>query len=143
MMAIVRRASVIWSGDIKSGRGEISTESGALNGYPYGFAARFEGAKGSNPEELLGAAHASCFTMAIAGELAKAGFTAERMETKAKVTLDKDGDGWAIKASHLTLEATIPGIDAAAFQQIAQTAKANCPLSKAINADIGLDATLK
>ena len=142
-MAIVRRASVVWSGDIKSGKGEISTESGALNGYPYGFAARFEGARGSNPEELLGAAHASCLTMAIAGELAKGGFTAERMETKAKVTLDKDGEGWAIKASHLTLEATIPGIDAATFQQIAQTAKANCPLSKVIKADISLDATLK
>src|SRR5215475_4329918 len=121
-MAINRRATVVWSGDIKTGKGEISTESGALSGYPYGFAARFEGARGSNPEELLGAAHASCFTMAIAGELARAGFTAERMETKARVTLDKDGDGWAIKASHLSLEATIPNLDDAKFQEIASTA---------------------
>ena len=142
-MAIIRKASVVWSGDIKSGKGEISTESGALSGYPYGFAARFEGAKGSNPEELLGAAHASCFTMALAGELGKAGLTAERLETKARITLDKEGEGWAIKSSHLTLEATIPGADDATFQRIAATAKANCPLSKVIKADISLEATLK
>jgi osmotically inducible protein OsmC len=142
-MAIVRKASVVWIGDIKSGKGEVSTESGALSGYPYGFAARFEGAKGSNPEELLGAAHASCFTMAVAAELAKAGLTAERMETKARVTLDKEGDGWAITASHLSLQASIPGADDATFQKLAATAKANCPLSKAIKADISLDAVLK
>ena len=142
-MAIVRKASVVWTGDIKTGKGEISTESGALSSYPYGFAARFEGARGSNPEELLGAAHASCFTMAIAGELAKAGLTAERMETKARVTLDKEGEGWAIKSSHLTLEATIPGADDATFQKIAATAKANCPLSKVIRAEISLEATLR
>lgn len=142
-MKIIRKGSAKWSGGLKDGKGLISTESGALTDYPYGFSSRFEGQKGSNPEELIGAAHASCFTMAIAAELAKAGFTAERMETKAKITLDKEGEGWAIKASHLTLEATIPGIDANAFQQIAQTAKANCPLSKVIKADISLEATLK
>src|SRR5262245_38912903 len=100
-MAIVRKASVVWSGDIKSGKGEVSTESGARSRYPDGFAGRLEGAKGSNPEERLGAAHASCFTLALAGELAKGGLTAERLETKARVTLDKEGEGWAIKASHL------------------------------------------
>lgn len=142
-MPIVRRASIVWTGDIKTGRGEITTESGALSGYPYGYAARFEGAKGSNPEELLGAAHASCFTMALAGELGKAGLSAERLETKARITLDKDGEGWAIRSSHLDLEAMIPGADDATFQRIAATAKANCPLSKVIKAEISLEATLK
>lgn len=142
-MAINRKASVVWSGDIKTGRGSISTESGALTDYPYGFAARFEGAKGSNPEELLGAAHAACFTMALSGELTKAGLTAERLATTAKVTLDKQGEGWAVTASHLRLEATIPGADAQTFQKLAETAKANCPLSKVLKADISLEATLK
>ncbi|MFT3728885.1 MAG: OsmC family peroxiredoxin [Terricaulis sp.] len=111
-MAINRRASVVWTGDIKTGRGAILTESGALSDYPYGFAACFEGAKGSNPEELLGAAHAACFTMALSGELARAGFTAERLATTAKVTLDKQGEGWAVTASHLTLEGVVPGAEA-------------------------------
>ncbi|MEQ1490184.1 MAG: OsmC family protein [Terricaulis sp.] len=142
-MAIIRTASVVWTGDIKAGNGEISTESGALASYPYGFAARFEGQKGSNPEELLGAAHASCFTMATAAALAKAGLAPERLETKARITLDKEGEGWAIKASHLSLEATIPGTDDATFQRIAADAKANCPLSQVIKADISLEATLK
>lgn len=142
-MVINRRATVVWSGDIKTGKGLISTESGALSEYPYGFAARFEGAKGSNPEELLGVAHAACFTMALSAELAKAGLTAERLETKAKVTLDKQDEGWAVTASHLTLEGTVPGTDAATFQRLAETAKANCPLSKVLKADITLEATLK
>lgn len=142
-MAINKTASVVWTGDIKAGQGAISTESGALADYRYGFAARFEGQKGSNPEELLAAAHAACFTMATAAALSKAGHVPERLETKARITLDKEGEGWAIKASHLTLEATISGIDDAAFQRIAADAKANCPLSKVIKADISLDATLK
>jgi len=138
-MAINRKANVVWSGDIKTGKGLISTESGALSDYPYGFAARFEDAKGSNPEELLGAAHAACFTMALAGELARAGFTAERLATTAKVTLDKQGDAWAVTASHLTLEGAVPGADAATFQRLAEAAKANCPLSKVLKAEITLD----
>lgn len=142
-MAINKTASVVWTGDIKTGKGAISTESGALANYPYGFAARFEDQKGSNPEELLGAAHAACFTMATAAALSKAGHVPERLETKARITLDREGEGWAIKASHLTLEAAIPGISDAEFQRIAGEAKANCPLSKVIKADVSLDATLK
>ena len=142
-MAINRRASVVWNGDVETGKGLISTESGALAKYPYGFAARFEGARGSNPEELLGAAHAACFTMALSAELTKVGLTADRLETQAKVTLDKRGEGWAVTASHLTLEGAVPGADAATFQRLAETAKVNCPLSKVLKADITLEATLK
>lgn len=141
-MAITRKATVVWSGDIKTGKGSISTESGALSEYPYGFAARFESARGSNPEELLGAAHAACFTMALSGELAKAGLTADRLQTTAEVTLDKQGEGWAVTASHLTLEGRVPGADAATFQRLAETAKTNCPLSKVLRADISLSAML-
>ena len=140
-MAIVRRASVVWNGAIKTGKGAISTESGALAGYPYGFAARFEGAKGTNPEELLGAAHAACFTMALSGALAKAGLTADELKTSAEVTLDKEGEGWAVKASHLILEGRVPGADEAKLKEIAEAAKANCPLSKVIKADITLAQT--
>lgn len=138
-MPIVRKASVVWTGDIKTGKGAISTESGALSDYPYGFAARFEGAKGSNPEELLGAAHAACFTMALSGALGKAGLTAEELKTAAHVTLDKEGDGWAVKSSHLVLEGRVPGADREKLSKIAEDAKANCPLSKVINAEITLE----
>ena len=103
--------SAAWSGGIKDGKGSISTKSGALQAYPYGFASRFEGKPGSNPEELIGAAHAACFTMALSLILGEAGLTAERMETTAEVTLDKVSDGFAITAVHLTLEAKIPGAD--------------------------------
>jgi osmotically inducible protein OsmC len=114
--------SAAWSGGIKDGKGSISTKSGALQAYPYGFASRFEGKPGSNPEELIGAAHAACFTMALSLILGEAGLTAERMETTAEVTLDKVSDGFAITAFRLTLEAKIPGADDARFQELAAKA---------------------
>ena len=116
--------SAKWQGGIKDGKGAISTKSGALSDYPYGFASRFEGKPGSNPEELLGAAHAACFTMALSLILGEAKLTAEQMETKADVTLEKQGDGFAITAIHLTLSAKIPGADDATFQDCAAKAKA-------------------
>lgn len=141
-MKIKRHGSAEWRGGLKDGRGAISTESGALNAYPYGFASRFEGQRGSNPEELIGAAHASCFTMALSLILGEAGLKAERMETRADVTLEQVEGGFAITAIHLTLNATIPGADAATFERLAGAAKANCPVSKLLKADITLDATL-
>jgi osmotically inducible protein OsmC len=134
--------SAAWSGGIKDGKGSISTKSGALQAYPYGFASRFEGKPGSNPEELIGAAHAACFTMALSLILGEAGLTVERMETTAEVTLDKVSDGFAITAVHLTLEAKIPGADDARFQELAAKAKAGCPVSKLLKADITLDASV-
>ena len=136
------QGSAIWHGGTKDGKGAISTRSGALKDYPYGFASRFEGQPGSNPEELIGAAHAACFTMALSLMLGEAGLTAETMQTTAEVTLDKQGDGFAITSSHLTLTATIPGADDARFQELAAKAKAGCPVSKLLNAEITLDATL-
>jgi osmotically inducible protein OsmC len=141
-MKIQRTGSAKWAGGIKDGKGSISTESGALQSYPYGFASRFEGKPGSNPEELLGAAHAACFTMALSLILGEAKLTAEQMETSARVTLEKVGEGWSINAVHLTLRAKVPGADAAAFADLAAKAKAGCPVSKVLNAAITLDAAL-
>src|SRR5512135_2801353 len=135
--------SAIWQGGIKDGRGAISTRSGALQDYPYGFSSRFEGKPGTNPEELIGAAHAGCFTMALTLILGEAGLTAERMETTADVTLDKVDDGYAITAVHLTLKAKIPGADRAKFEELAGKAKAGCPVSKLLKAEITMDATLE
>jgi osmotically inducible protein OsmC len=134
--------SAVWSGGIKDGKGAISTKSGALKDYPYGFASRFEGKPGTNPEELLGAAHAGCFTMALSKMLGDAGMTAEKMETQADVTLEKQGEGFAITAVHLTLKAKIPGADKAKFEDVANKAKAGCPVSKLFNTKITLDASL-
>ncbi|WP_191057865.1 OsmC family protein [Geminicoccus harenae] len=134
--------SAIWQGGLKDGKGAISTKSGALENYPYGFASRFEGRPGTNPEELIGAAHAGCFTMALSLILGEAGFTADEMSTRADVTLDKQGDGFAITAVHLTLKAKIPRIDQAQFQELTDKAKAGCPVSKVLNAKISLDASL-
>ncbi|HKQ44196.1 MAG TPA: OsmC family protein [Rhizomicrobium sp.] len=131
-----------WQGGLKDGKGAISTQSGALSAYPYGFAARFEGKPGTNPEELIGAAHAGCFTMALSAILGEAGFTAEEMNTKAEITLVKQGDGFAITKSHLTLRAKIPGIDNAKFQELAGNAEKGCPVSKVLNCEISLDAVL-
>lgn len=141
-MAIMKKGSAKWSGGLKDGKGAISTESGALNAHPYGFATRFEGVKGSNPEELIAAAHASCFTMALSLGLEKAGHRADSLDTVAAVTLDKQGEGFAVTKSALTLNASIPGITEEAFQTIAAEAKANCPISKLLNTEITLDATL-
>ena len=141
-MKITKQASAAWQGGLKDGRGSISTESGALDAHPYGFASRFEGVRGTNPEELLGAAHAGCFTMALSLILGEAGLTAEQMDTTAKVTLEKVEAGFAITAVHLTLKAKIPGTDQATFAELAGKAKAGCPVSKVLNAEITLDATL-
>jgi osmotically inducible protein OsmC len=134
--------SAVWSGGLKDGKGSISTQSGALKEYPYGFASRFEGKPGTNPEELIGAAHAGCFTMALSNILGEAGLTAERMDTKADVTLEKQDGGFAITAVHLTLRAKIPGTDDATFQELAAKAKYGCPVSKLLKANITLDAAL-
>src|SRR5665213_405258 len=134
--------SAKWQGGIKDGKGAISTKSGALTDYPYGFASRFEGKPGSNPEELIGAAHAACFTMALSLILGEAKLTAEHMETKADVTLEKVADGFAITSVHLTLSAKIPGADKAKFDELTGMAKAGCPVSKLLNTKITLDATL-
>ena len=141
-MKIKRKGSAAWQGGIKDGKGTISTESGALNTYPYGFASRFEGQKGSNPEELIGAAHASCFTMALSLILGEAKLVADQMDTSAEVTLEQVEGGWAITSVHLSLKAKIPGADQATFEQMAAKAKAGCPVSKLLKADVTLDATL-
>jgi osmotically inducible protein OsmC len=141
-MKINRHGSAYWQGGIKDGKGSISTESGALKGYPYGFSSRFEGLPGTNPEELLAAAHAGCFTMALSLILGEAKLTAERMETSAKVTLEQIDGGYAITAIHLKLEAKIPGADQATFEKLAGMAKAGCPVSKLFKTDITLEATL-
>ena len=141
-MKIKRKGSAAWQGGIKDGKGALTTESGALTDYPYGFASRFEGQKGSNPEELIAVAHAGCFTMALSLILGEAKLTAEKMDTSAEVTLEQVSGGYAITAVHLTLKAKVPGADQATFEKLAATAKANCPVSKLLKAEITLDATL-
>jgi osmotically inducible protein OsmC len=141
-MKIKRHGSAKWSGGIKDGKGAISSESGALKEYPYGFASRFEGKPGTNPEELLGAAHAGCFTMALSLILGEAKLTATQMDTTAEVTLEQVADGFAITAVHLTLRAKVPGADAAKFAELAAKAKAGCPVSKLFKTEITLDAAL-
>src|ERR1700754_2360212 len=131
-----------WQGGLKDGIGAISTKSGALNAYPYGFASRFEGKQGTNPEELLGAAHAGCFTMATSLMLGEAGFTADEMNTTAQVTLEQDSGGFTVTHVALTLRAKIANIDEAKFQEITAKAKAGCPVSKLFKAEISLDAKL-
>jgi osmotically inducible protein OsmC len=138
-----KTASAIWEGGLKDGKGQISTESGALRNTPYGFNTRFEGVPGTNPEELIGAAHAGCFSMALSMILGEAGLTAERIDTTAEVTLDKQPDGFAITAVHLILKAKVPGASAEQFSELANKAKAGCPVSKVLKgAEISLDATL-
>ncbi|MFJ4157247.1 OsmC family protein [Pseudomonas sp. NPDC089752] len=137
-----KTASAIWQGGLKDGKGLLSTESGALKQNPYGFNTRFEGSPGTNPEELIGAAHAGCFSMALSMMLGEAGLTADRIDTIAEVTLDKQSDGFAITAVHLILKAKVPGASEAQFIEIANKAKAGCPVSKVLNATISLDATL-
>lgn len=137
-----KTASAHWQGGIKDGKGTISTQSGALKSAPYGFNTRFEDQPGTNPEELMGAAHAGCFSMALSKELGEAGMTAESIDTQAEVTLDKADGGFAITAVHLTLKARIPGADRAAFEKAVETAKNGCPVSKVLNAEITLEAVL-
>jgi len=141
-MAINKSASAVWKGDLKTGRGTVSTESGALANQPYGFNTRFEGKAGTNPEELLGAAHASCFSMALSMILGKDNLTPDSIETTAKVTLEEVEGGFGITAIHLTTVARIPGADQARFDDAAKKAKEGCPVSKVLNAKITLDAKL-
>jgi osmotically inducible protein OsmC len=142
-MAIKKSASAVWSGGLKDGKGQLSTQSGALKDNPYGFKTRFEDQPGTNPEELIGAAHAGCFTMALSGQLGEAGMTAKRLETKATVTLEKADGGFSITAVHLDLVAEIPGASKEAFEAAAKRAKENCPVSKLLNANITMDARLQ
>ncbi|MDE1172818.1 MAG: OsmC family protein [Parvibaculaceae bacterium] len=137
-----KSGSAVWQGSFKDGKGAISTETGALKDAPYSVNSRFEGKPGTNPEELIGAAHAGCFSMALSLILGEAGFTADKIETRADVTLEKQADGFAITAVHLTLKAQIPDIDQAAFDDLTAKAKAGCPVSKLLKAEITLDATL-
>ena len=139
---IDRTATARYEGMGKAGKGHVSTQSGVLEDQPYGFGTRFENEAGTNPEELVAAAHAACFTMALSFALAKAGYADGTLDTSAKVTLDKDGDGFKVSKSALTLTASVPGIDEAEFQRIAAQAKAGCPISKLFNAEITLAATL-
>lgn len=138
-----RSGSARYDGFGKDGRGHVSTQSGVLTDQFYGFGTRFENDKGTNPEELLAAAHASCFTMALSFALARAGHSDGTLETEAKVSLDKDGDGFKITRSALTLKAKVPGIDADAFEKLAAEAKAGCPVSKLFDAEITLEHTLE
>lgn len=141
-----KTASVHWEGQGKDGKGQISTETGALKSYPYGFASRFgDDRRGTNPEEILGAAHAACFTMAFSFACDKAGIATTSVDTTAKVRLAKQGEGFVIDRIALTMQASVPGIDDAKFQQIAAAAKRDCPLSKALASvpEITLQATLR
>ena len=141
-MSIKKTASAHWAGDLKTGIGSISTETGVLREAPYGFKARFEGGKGTNPEELIGAAHAGCFSMALSMILGDAGLKADSIDTTAEVTLDKQDDGFAITAVHLVLKAKVPGATQEQFDELTTKAKEGCPVSKVLNAKITLDATL-
>jgi len=140
---IENNGSATWRGDLKSGQGHLSTDSGVLRDLPYDFRTRFEGATGTNPEELIGAAHAACFSMALSMILAEHGATADEISTTSTVTLDREGEGFAIKRLHLDLTAKVPGLDEAAFQTAAKAAKEGCPVSKlCTGAEITLDAKL-
>ena len=139
---MIRKARAVWRGTGKDGAGRLTADSGVLSETPYSFKTRFENEKGTNPEELSAAAHAGCFTMALAFQLAGAGFTDGTLETEAAVTLDKDGDGFSVTRSDLTLTAHVPGIEPAQFEELAGKAKAGCPLSKVLKAEISLKHTL-
>jgi len=137
-----RKASARWQGTAKEGGGTLSTQSGVLNDTPYSFVARFGDAKGTNPEELVAAAHAGCFTMALSFMLNGAGFTADALDSEATLTMDQVNGNWTVTGVHLTTRGRVPGIDAAKFAEIASNAKANCPISRLLNATITLDAAL-
>src|SRR5919112_773601 len=138
-----RKASAEWRGGLKDGKGSITTQSGVLENTQYSFGTRFEEGKGTNPEELIAAAHAGCFAMALSAQLGEAGLTAESIRAEATVTLEKVGDGFSVTASHLQLRAKVPGADQAAFDKAAQAAKSGCPISKLLKAEITLDAALE
>ncbi|MFS4460601.1 OsmC family protein [Bdellovibrio sp. HCB2-146] len=137
-----RTASAIWKGSLKTGKGELTTASGVLKATPYSFSTRFEGTPGTNPEELIAAAHSGCFAMALSGALGKWKYEPKKLEVTAEVSLDQDGEGWSVTHSRLTLKADIPGINKETFLEIAEDAKNNCPVSKLLTAEISLDAEL-
>ena len=138
-----RKASAVWKGNLKEGNGTISLESGVLSETPYSFRTRFEDAPGTNPEELVAAAHAGCFSMAFSMILGLEGMTPDSISTEATVTMEKQGDGFAVTASHLDVVAKIPGADSGKFQEAAEKAKAGCPISKLLNAKITMNARLE
>ncbi len=139
---MIRKAKAAWQGTGKDGTGNLTTDSGVLSSTPYSFKTRFESEKGTNPEELIAAAHAGCFTMALAFQLQGAGFTPTELTTESAISLDKDGDGFKISKSHLTLRANVPGIEQAKFEELARAAEKNCPVSKVLNAEISMEFTL-
>ena len=138
-----RKASAVWQGGLKDGKGSLSADSGVLKETPYSFHTRFEGTPGTNPEELLAAAHAGCFTMALSAQLGEAGMTAERLATTATITLEKVGDGFSITKSHLDLVARVPGADKAKFDAAVKAAETGCPVSKLFKAEISVTARLE
>lgn len=138
-----RKASAVWHGDLKQGKGAISTESGVLSQTQYSFSTRFENGVGTNPEELVAAAHAGCFSMALSAELGKGGVTPESIRTDALLTMDRLETGWTVTEIHLEVSAKIPGADRAAFEQAANAAKAGCPISRLLNAKITMNAQLE
>ena len=138
-----RKASAHWQGNLKDGKGTISTDSGVLSDTQYSFNTRFADGKGTNPEELIAAAHAGCFSMALSNELGKAGFTPDSIKTSAAVTLEQTGSGFAITAVHLDVVARVPSASAQQFEAAASAAKAGCPVSKVLKADITMDARLE
>jgi osmotically inducible protein OsmC len=138
-----RIASAVWNGSLKEGKGTITTQSGVLSEAPYSFLTRFESGKGTNPEELIAAAHAGCFTMALSAQLGTMNFTPQNLRTSAKLTLEKLDAGWTISKIHLDVSARVPGISASAFESAATSAKANCPVSRLLKAEITLDAHLE
>ena len=138
-----RKASAVWNGDLKGGKGSISTESGVLKETQYSFSTRFENGVGTNPEELIGASHAGCFSMALSAELGKVGLTAESIQTTATVNLERLDVGWTVTQIHLSVLATIPGATTAAFEAAAGAAKTGCPISRLLNATITMDARLQ
>src|SRR4029453_19027516 len=140
---MIRKASAVWRGTGRDGEGALTSASGVLLETPYSFKTRFESEPGTNPEELIAAAHAGCFTMALAFELQRAGVTPTELRTEAAVSLDQDGAGFKISRSALTLRGRVPGIDAARFLELATSAETNCPVSKVLNAEITLDAALE
>jgi len=138
-----RKASAVWQGNLKGGKGTISTDSGVLSSAQYSFGTRFEDGKGTNPEELIAAAHAGCFSMAFSAQLGEANLTPDRIETTATVTLEKNAAGFEVTASHLDVKAKVPGASQEAFDKAANNAKAGCPISRLLNAKITMSATLE
>jgi osmotically inducible protein OsmC len=139
---VIRKAKAVWQGTGRAGTGTLSTDSGVLAATPYSFKTRFENEKGTNPEELIAAAHAGCFTMALAFQLQAAGFTPTELATEAAVTIEQEGQGFRISKSALTLRAKVPNLDEPTFSKLAKDAEKNCPVSKVLNAEITLDAKL-